>query len=905
MLPRGLLAVFAFLVVLLLILGWGAGLYVDWLWFGSLGYRQVFRTILLTDFVLRSAGFLLVFFALWANLLLTRPVLVAPLRVLQEGEQLTLEEVLLGRLLRPRRLFWLFAGVSMLLAGMWAMALRGDWAVVQQFLHPVPFGVPDPVFGKDVAFYVFRLPFWKLVYKLLSGAVLLAGLAVALVYLVVVPLTGRRPWDLPAVRLHLSALVAAYFLLRAWGFWLDRYDLLLSERGAVFGAGYTDVHVNLVAYQVLAVLAVVCALAILANLLLRRFRLVIWAVAALAGAWILLGGILPTVVQRFVVEPNEFNRERPYIEHNIAMTRMAYDLDTVERRPFPAGRTLAAADLEANRETIENIRLWDWQPLLQTYGQLQEMRLYYSFKDVDVDRYVIGGRYRQVMLAARELEQKQLAAQARTWVNQRLVYTHGYGVAMSPVNEVTAEGLPHFFLRDIPPAGVEDVRVTRPEIYFGEATEGYVVVKTRTPEFDYPRGEENVYTRYAGEGGVAIGGGLRRLLFALAFGDYRLLVSGNITRESEILYHRTLAERVPRIAPFLDFDRDPYLVISGGRLFWMWDAYTTSTMFPYAEPYEGRKNYIRNAVKVVVDAYNGTVDFYISDPQDPIVQSFDRIFPGMFRPLAEMPEDLRAHVRYPEDLFLVQARMYAVYHMEDPQVFYNKEDKWHLATEKVGREEKPVEPYYVITRLPGDVRPEFILIMPFTPQNKKNMVAWLAARCDQPHYGRLLVYEFPKQELVYGPMQIEARIDQDATISQQISLWDQRGSQVIRGNLLVIPVKDALLYVEPLYLQAEQSRLPELRRVIVVHGERVVMEPTLDRALEAIFGGVRPAPERPPSAEPAAGIPELVRQARQLFAEAEARLKAGDWAGYGEMLSRLRTTLEELDRRVGAAATAP
>ncbi|MBC7105736.1 MAG: UPF0182 family protein, partial [Firmicutes bacterium] len=647
MLPRRLLAVFALAVVLFLALAWGAGVYAEWLWFAELGYRRVFRTVLLTDLGLRGAGFLLVFLVLWANLLLTRPVLAAPLRVVREGEQLTLEEVLLGGFLRPRRLFWLFTGAAVLLAGVWSVTLRGDWAVVQQFLHPVPFGVSDPVFGKDVSFYVFRLPFWRLVYGLLSGALLLAGLAVAVAYLVVVPLTGRRPSDVPAVRLHLSSLVAAYFAVRAWGFWLDRYDLLFSGRGAAFGAGYTDVHVNLVAYQVLAVLALLCSLAILANLLLRRFRLVVWTVGTLAGAWLLLGGVLPAAVQRFVVEPNEFNRERPYIEHSIAMTRKAYDLDAVERRSFPAGRTLSAGDLAAHRETVENIRLWDWQPLLQTYGQLQEMRLYYSFKDVDVDRYAIQGRYRQVLLAARELEQKQLTTQARTWVNQRLVYTHGYGVAMSPVNEVTAEGLPHFFLRDIPPVGAEDVRVTRPEIYFGEATEGYVVVKTGTPEFDYPRGEENVYTRYAGEGGVPMGTWPRRLLFALAMGDYRLLVSGNITRESEILYHRTLAERVPRLAPFLDFDGDPYLVVSGGRLFWMWDAYTTSTMFPYSEPYEGRKNYIRNAAKAVVDAYNGTVDFYIADPEDPVVRSYDLIFPGMFKQLSEMPRDLQAHVRYP------------------------------------------------------------------------------------------------------------------------------------------------------------------------------------------------------------------------------------------------------------------
>jgi uncharacterized membrane protein (UPF0182 family) len=708
-----------------------------------------------------------------------------------------------------------------------------------------------------------------------------------------------------SARYHLSFLAAVFFIIKAIGYQLEQYALLFAHRGAVWGPGYTSTHATLIAYKILAIIAILCALAILINLFLRKFRLIVYSIGILLVASIVLGGLYPAFIQKFVVSPNEAVIEKPYLERNIQYTRMAYNLDKIEKKDFPAGKVLSAGDIQANQDTIQNIRLWDWEPLMQTYGQIQEMRLYYEFTDIDIDRYTINGRYRQVMLSARELNQERLPSQAKTWVNQRLSFTHGYGIAMSPVNELSTEGLPTFFLKDIPPTGPTDLKVDRPEIYYGERTDQYVIVNTKSQEFNFPQGDVNVLSTYEGEGGVKINNFLRRVMFALALGDYKMLLSSEVDNSSRVLYYRNIKQRVPKIAPFLQFDNDPYVVLSSGKLYWMWDAYTTTNKFPYSEPYDKVNNYIRNPVKVVVDAYSGQVDFYISDESDPLIQTYSKIFPGMFKNLEEMPEDLRLHIRYPEDLFRTQAEMYAVYHMEDPQVFYNREDKWNIATEQnINKEEKPLEPYYTIIKLPGANEPEFVLILPFTPQNKKNMIAWLSASSDGEEYGKLLAYNFPKQELVYGPTQIEARLNQDTVISQQLSLWNQRGSSVIRGNLLVIPVKDALIYVAPIYLQAEQSKMPELRRVIVAHGDKVVMEPTLEKALESIFGsGTIPAPQvQLPAAGtqiPVTSISDLAKSASQLYDDAQNKLKNGDWAGYGESLSKLKQTLAEIVEKTG------
>lgn len=902
-----IIAVLAAIILLVLVVS-GAKLYTDWLWFQSLNYQRIFMTIVISDIGLRVSVGLAFFILLFINLLLTRgPLLKASQRasVVKEDELLTIQNSLLSQFVTPRFLLVVFTFISLFMAFLFNFTVAKDWVVLQKFLHPTSFGIIDPVFKLDVGFYVFKLPFYLFLYKVASLAVLVTAFWVVIVYFLVNLLQGNPGMLLQSIsaRYHLSFLAALFFIIKALGYQLEQYTLLFTHHGAVWGPGYTGTHATLVAYKVLAVIALLCALAILINLFLRRFRLIVYSIGVLLVASVLLGGVYPYLVQKFVVTPNEAVIERPYLERNIQFTRMAYNLDKIERKSFPAGRTLTAEDIRTNQDTIGNIRLWDWEPLKQTYSQLQEIRLYYEFPDIDVDRYTVDGRYRQVMLAPRELNQEHLPAQAKTWVNQRLTFTHGYGISMSPVNEFSGEGLPAFFLKDIPPAGPTDLKVDRPEIYYGERTDQYVIVNTRSQEFNYPKGDENVFSIYESHSGVQMSNFLRRVMFALSLGDYKLLLSNEVDNNSRVLYYRNIKQRVPKIAPFLQYDADPYIVLSEGKLYWMWDAYTTTDSFPYSEPYDKVNNYIRNSVKVVIDAYSGQVDFYISDASDPLVLTYSKIFPGMFKPMEEMSEDLKRHIRYPVDLFKTQAQMYAVYHMEDPLVFYNKEDKWNLATELFGKEEKPIEPYYTIIELPGTDKPEFILIMPFTPQNKKNMIAWMAARSDGEDYGKLLSYNFPKQELVYGPMQIEARLNQDTTISQQLSLWDQRGSKVIRGNLLVIPIKDALVYVAPIYLQAEQSKMPELRRVIVAHGDMVVMEPTLEKALERIFGpdtGLKPTVWPAEGTQPASvSISELAKSANKLYDEAQNKLKAGDWAGYGETLNRLKQTLNELEDKAG------
>jgi uncharacterized membrane protein (UPF0182 family) len=649
-------------------------------------------------------------------------------------------------------------------------------------------------------------------------------------------------------------------------------------------------------------------------LLVRMFLRVRWLPYVVVGAWLLVavlgGSVYPSLLQRLAVVPNELTREREYIDRTIQLTRAAFGLDGVAEASFDVVEEAVPLDLAANSATIKNIRLWDYRPLLRTYGQLQEIRLYYEFVDVDVDRYRLGDDYRQVTLVAREIAQDQLPQNAQTWVNRHLVYTHGSGVVLSPVNEVREEGLPNLWVRDIPPRpAFPELAVNRPEIYFGELTDDYVLVKTTEQELDYPAGDQNVYTTYEGTGGVVLNSFVKRLAYALRLGSNQVLLSGSITPESRLLWQRAIDERVRAVAPFLSYDPDPYLVIANGRLVWLLDAYTTTNRYPYSEPIQtsfGSINYIRNSVKIAMDAYNGSLTFYLIDPDDPVAATYAAIFPDLFQPVEEMDPFLVAHWRYPEGLFRIQAAKFQTFHMTDPQVFYNQEDLWTWAEEVVTGERVLIEPYYVIMRLPEGTEPEFVLMMPYTPSTKQNMVAWLYARNDGASYGELGVYKFPKQRLIYGPMQVESRIDQDPVISQQLSLWNQRGSQVIRGNLLVIPIDRSILYVEPIYLQAEASQLPELRRVIVAYGNRIAMEETLMEALARVVGDQPAAgtPTEPPEGEvPGPDIPsaELEGQIADLIAEAEARfqaaqdcLRTGDWACYGLEMDALEEVLEAL-----------
>jgi uncharacterized membrane protein (UPF0182 family) len=620
------------------------------------------------------------------------------------------------------------------------------------------------------------------------------------------------------------------------------------------------------------------------------------------GGAFLLSGVVPMLFQRFYVKPNELELERPYIERSIRLTREAYNLDRIAAKPFPAEQNLTFGTLEANKATIENIRLWDGQPLADTYAQLQEIRTYYKLSDLDVDRYWLRGAYQSVMLSARELRSSLLPPNAQTWVNLHILFTHGNGAVMSPVTHKSAEGLPLLYLRDIPPVADDGPEVREPRIYYGQEKSNYVLVRTTTPEFDYPKGNENVYAVYDGTGGIPLPGMVRKIIFAHHFNDMNLLLSSYITDDSRIMIRRNIGERVRMIAPFLSLDRDPYLVVSEGRLFWIQDAYTTSDYFPYAQPAPGRNlNYIRNSVKVVVDAYHGSVDFYLMDKADPIAATYQRIFPRLFKPFVAMPPDLQKHIRYPEDLFLIQAQLYQTYHMASADVFYNREDLWQFPRQPGGDGGvTPMVPYYIVMRLPGETQAEFFIMIPMVPSRRDNMIAWLAARCDAPDYGKLIVYEFPKEKLVYGPFQIEARIHQNTEISQQISLWNQMGSRVIRGNLLVIPIENSILYVSPLYLRAVHGHLPELKRVIAAYGENVVMKETLAEALLALFAETSPPPATaaPSTAAPGASAAEnRAQEALDRYNRAMEQLRSGDWASFGKEIDAMRGLLEDLSRR--------
>jgi uncharacterized membrane protein (UPF0182 family) len=714
----------------------------------------------------------------------------------------------------------------------------GNWDLVLRFIHQVPYGQQDPLFGKDIGFYLFSLPAYVTLKNWMLLTVVLSALVAGAVYFAHgdILLDKGRQWLSSAAVTHGSALLGLFFAVKAWSYGLDRFLLLYGDNGVVVGAGYTDIHIELPLLWALVGLASAAALASWVNMWVRTHWLPLTAAVLVFGSSFVLVLLFPALFQRVYVKPNELQLEAPYIERNIALTQEAYNLRRLTVKPFPAEQQLTFQSIQDNRATIDNIRLWDWQPLMNTYAQLQEIRTYYKFHDVGVDRYVLDGSYQQVMLSTREVEPALLPPNAQTWVNLHVLFTHGNGVVMSPVTRKSGEGLPIFYLQDIPPVASGGPTIREPRIYFGQGTDSYVIVKGSTPEFDYPKGKQNVYAHYDGVDGVAIGDAVRRTLFAWYFNDPNILLSRYITDTSRILIHRNIRNRVRRIAPFLRLDRDPYMVISEGRLFWMQDAYTTSSWFPYAQP-EGRTNYIRNSVKVVIDAYNGTVDFYVVDPSDPIVATYQRIFPRLFKPFGAMSEDLRKHVRYPEDLFLIQAKVYRTYHMDSPEVFYNREDLWEFPREPTGfngTNSAEMAPYYIIMRLPGEMRAEFFLLLPMVPSQRQNMIAWLAARCDPPDYGKLIAYQFPKDKLIYGPSQIEARINQNTEISQQISLWNQMGSRVIRGNLHVIPIENSLLYVSPLYLRAKTAELPELKRVIAAFGDRVVMEQTLTGALARI-----------------------------------------------------------------------
>jgi len=892
------------------------GLATDWYWYDSIGKASVYLTRIGARLGLFFVSAVLFWLIVALNIYLAR-------RLAPRGLTGTpTEQIVEAFGLRVVPALLVAAGVLALLVGLSASAI---WEKVLLYLNQTPFGIQDPIFGRDAGFYVFSLPIWSAVRTWLMAAVVfsLAGAVIA-------SGVGWRGWTAPRrVLLHLGALASIWLLLFAWQYRINAYELMHSARGSIFGAGYTDVKAQLPAYNILAVLTVIAAIALLATVILRRgWQTILVVVAVWASVAVIAGNVFPSFVQRFQVSPNELNLERPYITHNIQFTRAAFDLDDIAVESYRVEPNVTVEELLAESITLTNVRLWDYRPLLQTYNQVQALRQYYQFNDIDIDRYVIDGERRQVMLAARELVPDQLSQDAQTWVNQRLVYTHGFGVAASPVAQVTRDGLPDFYVKDLPPQG--RLTVTQPQIYFGELTDSYVIGRTREMEFSYPSGNGNVMTQFEADTGIEMTL-WARILFAIRFADINMLLNSDIQGDSQLLWRRNIRERMQLVAPFLQYDRDPYIMVdSEGRLHWIQDAYTVSNRFPYSQPFENI-NYIRNSVKVVTNAYDGSMDFYIADMDDPIITAYGRIFPDLFSPMSEMPEDIQAHVRYPADLFEIQANMYLTYHMTDPNQFYNREDLWAWPDEIFGTQPVRMDPYYVLMELPGEDQLEFVQILPFTPANRENMIAWMSAKSDPENYGDKRVFEFGRDTLHFGPKQMEARIDQDPIISQQLSLWNQQGSDVIRGNLLVIPVAGSLVYVEPLYLQAANGKIPELQRVIVSDGEVIKMAENMGLAFVALYGSELLSDssleelatfggdfaveelltEEGEVAAPAGvvalpqSVEDLVAAANEQFARAQERAGQGDWTGYGREIDALRLTLEQLAATVGAGNVGP
>jgi uncharacterized membrane protein (UPF0182 family) len=902
-------------LVLMFVVPSVAQYYTDWLWFREVGYERVFLRTLNAQGAVFLATFGAVFTFLLINLRIARRALRRPQIVVGTGTD--------GRpiALQTGQLIGWVTPAAAFLALLFGISAAGDWLDWLSFFNRVPFGDRDPLFNRDVSFYVFRLPVWQSIRQQALFLTFLALVGCGLLYVlsgsfVMEQRRGSTGWPrfrlVPAARRHLALLGAGMFGLMAWGTWLARAQTLLTPGQILFGVSYVDMHATLP----FLTLGVVVLIAGAGLAIWHGFNGRGWAIPLGIGLYLVVsvaGSLYAAFIQEFIVSPNELAKEQEFLRYNIDSTRRAYALDRVEARELSGDAELTPRQIAANVGTIENVRLWDYKQLLQTFSQIQEIRTYYDFVNVDNDRYMIDGKERQVMLSVRELNTDLLPT--KTFVNERLIYTHGYGVTLGPVNQVTTEGLPVLFIRDLPPVTTVNLPVTEPSVYFGERSSNYVLVRTGTPEFHYPRGNDNVNTYYEGSAGVPVAGFLRRLVFALRFGTTDILVTGQINRESRILFHRQISDRVRTIAPFLSYDVDPYPVVMNGRIYWIQDAYTTTANYPYATP-SGTLNYIRNSVKIVIDAYEGKTTFYLTEPQDPLALTIAKIFPGMLKPLSEMPAGLRQHVRYPEDIFRIQASIFTTYHMTNPSVFYNKEDQWQVATVlDSDRNGTVMQPYYTIMKLPGEAQNEFVQILPFTPQSKSNLSAWMVARSDAAHYGHMLVFQFPKQKIVYGPQQVQGRINQDQVISPQITLWNQQGSEVNWGTLLVIPIEESLLYVRPLYLRSPEGKIPELKRVIVAYQSKIVMAETFTQALVQIFGqeiaAALPQDRLQSSATsvveatsemPALTLPEsgdgdmaaLAAEAQLHYDLAQKALRDGDLALFGEEWKKVGEILEKM-----------
>jgi uncharacterized protein len=927
-LPRGrFLIVIALVVLLLFSSRTTLSYYVQLLWFGSLGYEDVFRKTLTMQWEVFAAFSAATFVILYGWFLI--------LRRAYQADLLSGSVIFIGghplKLPVERILRLIIMAISLLIAVTTGAGMMAEWPTfaLYRYAPQATAAVGDPIFGRPLHFYLFTLPAWQLVTGwLLTLAVIACG--IAFFFILITGSTrvfaGRRGSSIPLPWRGFSVAFAFLLLLLAMRVYISRFEALFEEHTVFSGVNYTDAHVTLVGLLVVCVALIVGAAIALINLVSPpRVR---WLAAAVVPAVICYFGlqIVGWYVGNFIVKPNELVRETPYIAHNIELTRQAYGLDRVSQRKFPAETTVEAADPANNQATLQNIRLWDWHALQDTLRQIQEIRTYYDFPDIDIDRYEIDGNMRQVMLATRELNVEKLPESSRNWINEKLIYTHGYGITMNPVNGFTTEGLPTLILSNMPvQSAVKGITVTRPEIYFGELTNTDVYVKTRQQEFNYPQGETNNLTSYQGTGGIPIGGFLRRLLIAFDQDDLaKLPFSDDVNSQSRLLMRRNVRDRVAELAPLLTFDADPYIVVGDdGRLSWMMDGFTTSDSYPYSSHYElngNPINYMRNSVKAVVDAYDGTTTFYVFDAQDPIIAAYRAIFPSLFKDASAMPADLRKHVRYPELLLKLQASVYGLYHMTDPEVFYNREDLWAIASEVgmgQGGEQKTqgMDPNFVLMKLPGETSEEFVEILPFTPANRNNLIGWIAGRSDGANYGTSVVYDFPKTKLVDGPLQVEARIDQNAQLSGQLTLWNQQGSHVRRGTLLVIPCGRALLYAEPIYLQAERSPMPELRLVVLALQDRLAYGPTFESAMKSLFGGetssltagaasadsghgagsAQPAAMQSTAGAKPADLNELISGAAKDLGDYQRLTAEGKLGEAGAKLEQLKRKLDELN----------
>jgi uncharacterized membrane protein (UPF0182 family) len=913
-------------VVVIILLSRGLSIYISALWFNSLGYASVYWFI----FKLKL-GLFVVFALLTAGLLRGAFWLLARAHAVHALEQRTIVvnnqpiRFSPGRFVRP--LSWVVAGLFGLIFG---YQMKEEWLTVARYLYHAQAPIADPIFHKPLSFYLFLLPFYDTISGWVISLAFIVLCAAVLFAILVLPqkmLKSAKAGSSGVAYGGISVCLAIFMVVLALRTYLSRFPYLWQDHELFSGVNFVEANHLLPALIYVSIALLLGAAIALVNAFTKRgLRLLLVAAGLPLLVYIIGAAIIPAYVTSFVVKPNELGRETPYIEHNLQWTRRGFGLDQIESRDFAAENSVEALNLTENRSTLENIRLWDWRALRDTLKQIQAIRTYYDFSDVDVDRYNIAGQPRQTMIAPRELNINNLPAQSRNWINEKLIYTHGYGVTMNTSNGFTPEGMPQFLLSNMPiESAAPEIKVTQPQIYYGQETDTDVYVKTRQREFDYPQGEANNYTTYEGTGGIPLGSGMRRMLLAWALGDLsKLPFSDDVTGESRVLINRNIRKIINGVAPYLIYDDDPYIVVSqDGKLFWIVDAFTESANYPYSRHHQAgtnNVNYIRNSVKVVIDAYNGSVSFYVFDNNDPIIQTYRSIFPALFVDASAMPADLRSHVRYPETLIKVQGEVFGLYHTQSPKVFFQREDAWSVAqqigtNEQDKKQSQPLDPYYLLMQLPGeDIRTEFVIILPFTPANRNNMIGWMAGRCDGENYGKLLVYNFPKSRLIDGPLQIEARIDQNAQLSGQFSLWNQQGSRVLRGHLLVIPVGRSLLYVEPVYLQAERSPMPELRLVVLAIQERLAYGQTFAEAMNSLFGEAakvaEPVSEQATATDKSAAakptptptsnerVIQLINRAVQEFEEYQRLTSEGKLGEAGQKLEQHKRTLEEL-RRVG------